>query len=170
MAEIWDDRDVSDIISRTPGGQPDLRLGDLDDAERSMLFEFIAHDERVSPQLSAQQILDACLVGIRIVEHFPDTLAGTNALGWKKFMVYMTAANAQILWETYEDGRASAVGGWVLETLSALGVQPDGFATALGTAYSATMAIHGSAVVRDPVTDEFVTRGGADGRRLAGLD
>jgi len=169
MSEIWDDDDVNEIVDRVPGGQPNLRLGDLDDPEREMVFEFIEHDERVSPQIPAHEIVEACAVGIRVVEGFPDSLFGTNARGWKKFMTYMTAANAQILWNTYSDDRASAVGGWVLEVFEAMGVHPDGFATALGSAYSTAMGIPGSGVRLDPSSGQFIARGGDDGRELAGL-
>lgn len=168
MSTIWDDPDVRDIIQPT-GGQPNLLLGDLQGPPQEMILEFIDLDQQVTTASPAEVALAACIAGIRVSERFPDQLLGSNARGWKKFVIYMTAANAQILWEQHHDDRASAVGGWVLEALKAVGVQPDGFATALGTAYSSTMSIHGSATQRDPRTGDFVVRGGADGRALAGL-
>lgn len=167
MASIWDDPDVRDIIELTNGA--DLRLHDLDGEPQAMMLRFIGLDQRVTTASSPTLTLTACLEGIRVFERLPDALPGTNARGWKKFVVYMTAANAQILWEQHHDPHAAAVGGWVLDAMKRLGVQPDGFQTALGTAYSSTMSIHGSATMRDPDTGKMVVRGGDDGRALAGV-
>jgi hypothetical protein len=146
-----------------------LLLGELRGEVLSRMLEFVELDEKVDASSPVGAVLEACLRGIRVVECLPDDMFGRSMLGWKKFVTYMTAANAQILWESHRDARASQVGGWVLEALTRVGVQPDGFSTALGSAYSSTMSIHGSATTRDPRTGELVVRGGNEGRELAGL-
>jgi hypothetical protein len=168
VASIWDDPDVREIIQPT-AGQPNLMLGDLEGDAQAIVLRFIGFDERVTETAPQTLTLTACLEGIRAFERLPDELPGTNARGWKKFVLYMTAANAQILWNRFEDPHASAVGGWVLEAMESLGIKPDGFATALGSAYSSTMSIHGSATTMDSETGSFVVRGGGDGRALAGI-
>lgn len=168
MASIWDDADVREIIQPT-AGQPNLRLGDLEGQALAIVLRFIGFDERVTEASPQTLTLTACLEGIRAFERLPDELPSTNARGWKKFIVYMTAANAQILWNRYEDAHAPAVGGWVLEAMDRLGIKPDGRATALGAAYSSAMSIHGSATTLDSDTGRFVVRGGSDGRALAGI-
>lgn len=168
MDAIWDDPDIGDVIVRS-GPQPDLLLGDLVDPDQQRMLDFIELDQQVAPGVSADLIVEACAAGIRTVELMPDDLETTNSRGWKKFLTYLTSHNARILWDSHQDPRASAVGGWVLESLGRLDVGPDGFATALGARYSDTMAIPRSSTRRDPQTGEFVVRGGDDGRRLAGL-
>lgn len=167
MPSIWDDTDIQKIV-QFDGGQPVIELGQLEGHEQEMMLAFVELDESVTDTSPRELVLNACLEGIRVTERLPNPLPGTSVRAWKKFVIYMTAANAQILWDRYQDDRASAVGGWVLETLKQMGVQPDGFATALGTAYSSTMTIHGSATTRDQ-SGSIVVRGGNDGRALAGL-
>jgi len=168
MQTIWEDPDVRDIVEPRQG-QPYLLLEDLDDVWQPVLVEFVGYDERVARTAPASVAFEACCAGIRVVERLPQHLAGTNALGWRKFVIYATAGNVQILWEAHQDARAPAIGGWVLEALTSVGGTPDGFTTALGTAYSATMSIHGSATAIDPVSGAFIVRGGDDGRSLAGV-
>jgi hypothetical protein len=103
-----------------------------------------------------------------VVEALPIVVEGTNARGWAKFVAFMTGANALILWQQHNDHRAAAVAGWVLESLAAQGVQPDGFSTGLGTMYSSMMGIPAGSTVQD-AAGQFHVRGGDDGRALAGL-
>lgn len=168
MAAIWDDPDVGQIIELTTS-DPDLRLYDLEDRYQELMLAFIEVDQQVTGEAPSDLVVAACVAGIRFVEEVPDALPGTNARGWKKFVIFMTGANARILADNHGDQRAAAVAGWVLEALAAVGVEPDGHATALGSMYSSTMGIPGGSAVLDPASGRFTVRGGDDGRRLAGL-
>jgi hypothetical protein len=64
-----------------------------------MILEFINLDKQVTDASAADVALDACIAGIRVAERFPGELVGTNARGWRKFVIYMTAANARMPWE-----------------------------------------------------------------------
>lgn len=165
---IWDDSDVAEIVDMS-SGLPRLRLGDLPAVEQGMVSEFIAYDQMVDDHSSDSLVSAACCVGIKTVELMADPIRGTNATGWKKFVTYMTAINARLLWENHAEEAAGAFGGWAIETLESVGVGADGFATELGRTYSSTMAIPGAGVVQDPITGQFRPRGGDDGRGLAGL-
>jgi hypothetical protein len=175
LPNIWEDTDVS-RIAVWDGGQPNLNLGLLDDDERSMIMMFIQADSEVGPDSSARANIGACVAGVRSFEGLSELPTGDRLTGWRKFVLYNTGCNVQLLWEYHKQeatGEVGIFGDWVVATIGKNGWGPDGNQSALGSVHSNCMAVAaqaGGGVRQNSVTGRFEAPTGDEARKYVPVE
>lgn len=170
--EITDDPDVAGIFL---GGN--LMPGLLGDEAKALFFEFANVDMETGPESSAEMIVGACAAGVRCFERMT-SLDADDLVGWRKFVLFNTGCNVQMLWSDHgawtESGRSVQEAGifadWVVATIGRYGWGPDGNQSALGCVHSNCIALatrSGAGVRKNPLTGKYEAPTGDEARELA---
>jgi hypothetical protein len=163
---IWSDKDVADIIGYNPDGSVVLRLGRLNPTSLQMMLSFIETDQAVDQDKSLPAFIRACAIGVHTFESLPQSMEGTNALGWRKFVLNQTGVNAGLMWDHHQTAAAretTIFSDWTMEALTSVGAKPDGWTSALGYLFSNRLATALQArpgLYQNPVTGEYEVAGG----------
>ena len=141
MSDIWDDADVQQIVTMN-GGQPQLQLPELQGSDAELMFTFMRADMAVDDSATTSIVLVALTAGVKAFEGFEDPMPSSWAPGWKKFVLYNTGCNVQVLWNNFRKAEETAIfADWVTSTVSKYGWGPDGNASAIGRLHSNCMAV-----------------------------
>lgn len=167
MGSIWDDEDVQRVFL-VQGGTPLLKFDELTPLDQVLMSRFIEADQSADGS-TAKALIIACAEGVQVFENVSDPMQHSWAIGWKKFLLYQTGCNVQILWNEFRcAGETAIFADWVTSSIASNKWGPDGNKSALGNLHSNCMAIAaqaGGGVRINPATGRWEAPTGDAARR-----
>lgn len=140
MQTIWEDPDVRGVYAEDPAGEPQYCPPSEEDDLYPYAMAFFAFDGLVGTAGSPEVIVDALKAGVQFFEAIPDTQPCAD--GHRKFVLFITGHNVNILWELFQKVPESAIfADWMVSTIESRKWGADGRVSALGNMHSVMMGV-----------------------------